>query len=89
MHKYQVIVGNVGTVYDGDNEAQALREYAECVKLSKESEVGRMSDEDVTLFVDNEPEKEYSPDEKDSEYTEPFTHIHFADWTEDSDGENL
>jgi hypothetical protein len=63
MGKYQVIVGNVGTVYDGDDKEQALREYRECVSISKESEVGRMADEEVTLFEDGEILKEHCPNE--------------------------
>jgi hypothetical protein len=61
MSKYQVIVGNVGTVYDGDDKEQALRDYRECVSISKDSEVGRMAGEQVTLFEDGEILKEHIP----------------------------
>ena len=62
MKKYQVIVGNVGTVYDGDDQEQAKRDYRECVSLSKDSEFGRMAGEEVTLFEDGEILKEHFPE---------------------------
>lgn len=59
MAKYQVIVSNVGTVYDGDSIIEANKEYAECVSLSKDSKFGRIAGESVTFFNDGEPTKEY------------------------------
>ena len=53
MAKYQVIVGNVGTVYDGDDGAQALREFKESLDLSKNSEFGRFAGEEVTMMIDD------------------------------------
>ncbi|MCP3678553.1 MAG: hypothetical protein GY721_13515 [Deltaproteobacteria bacterium] len=53
MFKYQVIVGNVGTVYDGDGYHESLEIYSHYKKASK-SGVGRASGEDVALVVDGD-----------------------------------
>lgn len=58
--KYQVVVGNVGTVYDGDDIAQATSDYEDYVEFSKH-DAGRASKETVTLFADAEPIEEYHP----------------------------
>ena len=50
---YQVIVGNVGTVYDGDNRKEAEDAYADYVDFSK-ALMGRVGGEAVTLFCDGE-----------------------------------
>jgi hypothetical protein len=64
MGKYQVIVGNVGTVSDGDDKEQAERDYRECVVISKNLDVPcRMSGEEVTLFEDGEIIDEHCPDD--------------------------
>lgn len=64
MSKYQVIVGNVGTVYDGNDKSKALIDYYSCVEISKTGEgSSRMFDEEVTLFEDGEILKEYCPDD--------------------------
>ena len=59
MSRYQVIVGNIGTVYDGDSIRLAKLDFAAYVRLSKKS-LGRASGEDVTLMDDCEPEMEYT-----------------------------
>jgi hypothetical protein len=59
MAKFEVVVSNVGTVHTGDNPQAAIREYMECVHLSKESKVGRIAGESVTLFNDGEIVNEY------------------------------
>lgn len=56
---YEVLVGNIGTVYSGPSSTVARREYAAYVRLSKQS-TGRASGEPVTLFVDHEIVKEYT-----------------------------
>ena len=58
MNRFEVIVGNIGTVYDGDNRGLADQDFAAYVRLSKAG-YGRASGEDVTLFVDGEPEMEH------------------------------
>ena len=58
MSQYTVTVGNIGIVYDGTNEAVALREYYEYVELSK-SGYGRAGDEDVVLIDDAEVREEH------------------------------
>ena len=59
-HDYRVIVGNVGTVYEGPSLKRATREYRECVKLSR-GELGRIECETVTLTCDGEPMREHVP----------------------------
>lgn len=46
---YAVLVGNVGTVYQGTNKAEAKKVYNEYVKASK-SGIGRAGNEDVRLL---------------------------------------
>lgn len=58
LHKYEVIVGNIGTVYSGNNFMQASAKYATYVKQSK-SGVGRAGGESVTLMHDGEIRKEH------------------------------
>ena len=60
MKKYQVIVSNVGMVYDGEDHVDAVREYLECLELSA-SNYGRFGSECVTLFCDGEVLNEYRP----------------------------
>ena len=51
---YQVIVGNIGTVYDGDCLEKATATYNEYVEQSQ-SGTGRAGNEEVTLFKSGEP----------------------------------
>lgn len=64
MARYQVIVGNLGTVYDGANPIEARREFGEMKRMSQ-APLGRASGEPVTLMMDGEPLKgfEYEPPE--------------------------
>jgi tRNA-dihydrouridine synthase len=55
--KYQVIVGNLGTVVDTDDVEEASQVYARYCFLSRKG-YGRCAYENVTLFMDGEPEKE-------------------------------
>ena len=57
---YEVIVGNVGSVYSGKDKAEAERVYAEYVEQSN-SLLGRAGGEEVTMMVDGELEKEHVP----------------------------
>ena len=57
-NQYDLVVGNVGTVYTGTNGFEAIRDYNEYVRLSKDN-YGRVGGEDVTLFKNGEPYKEY------------------------------
>jgi len=56
--RYQVIVGNIGTVLDTDNGSLANKEYGQWVAKSKEAH-GRASGEFVTLMCNGEPKFEY------------------------------
>jgi len=57
-HKYQVIVGNIGTVYSGDSKEAAYTHYTEYVDQSK-SDYGRAAGEDVTIMCKDEPLEEF------------------------------
>ena len=56
--KYQVIVGNVGTIADTNNGFNAIVEFNRAVTRSKTG-AGRDYGEDVTLMRDGEPVREY------------------------------
>jgi len=58
MSKYQVVVGNVGTIYDGNRKKEALALYKSYVSLSIHG-YGRVKGESVTLLIDGEIEKEH------------------------------
>jgi hypothetical protein len=53
MARYQVIVGNIGTVYDGDNMIDANRDFG-TYKRQSQSGRGRAGGETVTLFDNDE-----------------------------------
>lgn len=55
---WQVIVGNVGTVYDGEDHIVAALHFNVYVEKSK-GQTGRAAGEDVTLMRDGEIEDEY------------------------------
>ena len=57
MHTYEVIVGNVGSVYHGKSQDKALATYESYVEISKEHDGARCYGEDVTLLVDGEIEQ--------------------------------
>ena len=58
MGKFQVVVGNIGHVYDGNNYMQAQSKYTGYVKASK-ANYGRAAGEPVTLFHNGEIKAEY------------------------------
>jgi len=59
MSKYQVTVGNVGTVYDGDDQQKADEMFDEYVEQSR-SGYGRAAHEPVCLMnVDGEEFREF------------------------------
>jgi hypothetical protein len=58
MPTYEVIVGNVGSVYQGGSRVTALGTYVAYVVISKEHSGARCYGEDVTLLVDGEIERE-------------------------------
>ena len=55
---YEVIVGNVGSVYSGNNGFTANTKFQTYAGQSK-AEYGRASGEDVTLLKNGEIAKEY------------------------------
>lgn len=60
MPIYEVVVGNIGSVYRGSDEDEALANFREYKAQSQEG-YGRAAGEPLTLFKDGEPEKEYDP----------------------------
>jgi hypothetical protein len=56
--EYMLIVGNIGTVYTGQNGFEANTLFRSYVGASN-AKHGRASGEDVTLFKDGEPYREY------------------------------
>jgi len=56
--KFEVVVGNIGTVYSGNNYMQAECKYSAYVKQSR-SNYGRAAGEPVTLFHNGEIRSEY------------------------------
>jgi len=59
MPNYEVIVGNVGTTYHGEDENKARQEYHEYVEISKNNKGNRVYAEDVILMEDGEIIEEY------------------------------
>jgi hypothetical protein len=57
---HKVVVGNVGTVYEGLYLEEARASFDEYVPIS-ESGKGRAGDEEVTLFTNGEIEREHIP----------------------------
>ena len=57
-HEYEVIVGNVGSVYAGPDKREAELRYNTYVDRSK-SDRGRCAGEPVTLMCDGEISREY------------------------------
>lgn len=52
--RYQVIVGNIGTVHDGDDLVEATTIFHDYCFMSSD-DYGRASGEEVTLMSDGEP----------------------------------
>ena len=59
MSVYEVIVGNIGSVYQGRSRTTALATYESYVEISKEHVGARCYGEDVTLLLDGEIEQEH------------------------------
>jgi len=58
MPKYEVIVGNIGTVHTCNNPVDACRVYGDYKKQS-EANIGRASGESVVVMEDHEFYMEY------------------------------
>lgn len=59
-HKYEVIVGNIGSVYSGGSHDYAMKHFRRYKDLSKSNE-GRAAGEDVNLVIDGEIAEAYLP----------------------------
>jgi len=60
MPTYEVIIGNVGSVYHGRSRSTALAICQSYVEISKEHIGARCYGEDVILLVDGEIEREHT-----------------------------
>jgi len=56
--RYSVVVGNIGTVYDGTSRLFALRAFNEYRRQSRTGR-GRAGGESVTMFTNDEPTAEH------------------------------
>lgn len=52
-HRWQVVVGNVGTVYDGDHRPTAMSTYI-AYRAASRTNKGRAAGEQVTLMRDDD-----------------------------------
>ena len=59
-HTYEVVVGNIGSVYFGSLSRDAKKTFAE-YKRQSERCIGRASQEVVTLLKDGEISQEFEP----------------------------
>lgn len=59
MKRYQVIVGNMGQVYNGNNKREALLVYKKYVRQSLDRESMWTSGEPVTMFSNGVISAEY------------------------------
>jgi hypothetical protein len=59
--RYEVIVGNLGSVYAGDDEFTAWHTF-NVYQLYSQRHEGRAAGESVTLMCDGEPIKEHPGD---------------------------
>ena len=57
-NQWEVIVGNVGSVYVGNSKREAQRTYNRYV-ASSQTEVGRAGGEDVVLMCNGDISREY------------------------------
>ena len=57
-NEYEVIVGNIGSVYTTTNKYLAQQEF-ECWVHASKQKFGRASGEQVTLFENGEPLEEH------------------------------
>lgn len=57
--KFEVVVGNIGTVYAGNNYMQAQCKYARYVKASRDMD-GRIAGEAVVLMHNGEIRMEHA-----------------------------
>jgi len=60
IHKHEIVVSNIGTVFNGSLEIVAGETFYEYIKMSKAG-FGRGGDEVVTWFKDGDIYKEYQP----------------------------
>ena len=58
MAKFEVIVGNIGIVHEGNNYMKACTVYTNYVKASKAG-VGRAANESVTMMHNDDIKREH------------------------------
>lgn len=68
--EYEVVVGNVGSVYKGNSKVKAHTDYIHYLDQSKSGR-GRAGNQEVTMFKNGEPTQEYVPAEGQLAELEP------------------
>jgi hypothetical protein len=66
-YQWEVIAGNVGTIYNGRSKRDALNMFRTYCRKSRISE-GKVAGEDVTVFKDGEIFREYRGHYTEEEY---------------------
>ncbi len=66
VDRYEVIVGNVGTVYDGPEKMRAKENFRNYKKYSQEGR-GRAANEEVTMMLNGEIVDSFDPKNEDNE----------------------
>lgn len=61
IDRFEIIVGNIGTVYRGNDRMEAENEFRECRELV-DAPYGRASGESVTFMMDGDIHEEYWPE---------------------------
>lgn len=57
--KHEIVVGNIGTVYSGSNDTEAINTFNAYASQSR-NKIGRAATEPVTWFVEGQPHRKYS-----------------------------
>jgi hypothetical protein len=73
LRYYEIIVGKVGTIYQGTSKRNASREYREACAIVHLP--GRARGEQVTMLCDGEPVREYQPVEREGYLLKPGTDL--------------
>lgn len=89
VRTYEVVVGNIGTVYTGRSQKIA-NETFETYRKNSINGVGRGGYEDVILLHGGEPEKEHFAEVPEHVHECPDCEAHYKcseEWCEDSESE--
>ncbi len=82
---YSVIVGNIGMVHEGNNEAAAVAVFNHYVRQSKSGH-GRAGGEEVVMWENGEPTREYFPPGEEDAMTMTPGHARWDEFLERLEG---